>query len=168
MGSQIHHLPSFRYSLDSLGHLLPTRQELNMIIRDDIYMQFIQTTWVTPQGGLCPKMAFYVTQFLELRDGFIVRPQYTLCHWMHALHIPLGQFRVSFCRLRVETDHHFDRSDRTCQLCHLHEFDTEEHFIFRCLIYYEIKGRFHCLFKGIQTLFGFFKYPDQRSLALYI
>jgi hypothetical protein len=34
-------------------------------------------------------------------------------------------------------------------------------------IYYEIRGRFHCLFKGTQTLTGFFKYPDQRCLALY-
>ena len=37
-------LPLFQYSLDVLGHLLPIRQELNMIIQDDIYMQFIQIT----------------------------------------------------------------------------------------------------------------------------
>jgi hypothetical protein len=130
VGIQMDRLPPFRYSLDAPGHLLPTRQELNRIIRDDIYRQFIQITWVNPQGGLRPKMAFYVEHFLELRDGLIVRPQYTLRHWVHALCIPLGQFRVGSHRLRVETDHQIDRSDRICQLCHLQEVETEEHFIF--------------------------------------
>jgi hypothetical protein len=46
--------------------------------------------------------------------------------------------------------------------------ETEVHFIFRCPIYYEIRGRFHCLFKESQTLTGFFRYLDQRCLALYI
>jgi hypothetical protein len=71
-------------------------------------------------------------------------------------------------RLRVETDHQIDRPDRICQLCQLQEVETEEHFIFRCPIYYEIRGRFHCLFRGTQTLTGFFRYLDQRCLALYI
>jgi hypothetical protein len=168
VGIQIDRLPPFRYSLDAPGHLLPTRQVLNKIIRDDIYRQFIQITWVNPPGGLRPKMAFYAEHFLELRDGFIVRPHYTLCHWAHALWIPLGQFRVGSHRLRVETDHQIDRPDRICQLCQLQEVETEEHFIFRCPIYYEIRGQFHCLFRGAQTLTGFFSYPDQRCLALYI
>ena len=30
------------------------------------------------------------------------------------------------------------------------------------------QGRFHCLFKGSQTLADFFRYPDQRCLALYL
>jgi hypothetical protein len=91
VGIQIDCLPPFRYSLDTLGHLLMTRQMLNKIIRDDIYRQFIQLTWVNPLGGLCPKMAFYTKHFLELSDGFIVRPHYTLRHWVHALRILLGQ-----------------------------------------------------------------------------
>jgi hypothetical protein len=152
VGIQIDRLPPFRYSLDAPGHLLPTRQVLNKIIRDDIYRQFIQITWVNPPGGLRPKMAFYAEHFLELRDGFIVRPQYTFRHWVHALRIPLGQFRVGSHRLRVETDHQIDRPDRICQLCQLQEVETEEHFIFRCPIYYEIRGQFHCLFRGTQTL----------------
>lgn len=41
VGIQIDRLPLFRYSLDALGHLLPTRHELNKIIREDIYKQFI-------------------------------------------------------------------------------------------------------------------------------
>jgi hypothetical protein len=41
MGIQMDRLPPFRYSLDALGQLLPTGQELNRIIKDDIYRQFI-------------------------------------------------------------------------------------------------------------------------------
>ena len=46
--------------------------------------------------------------------------------------------------------------------------ETEMHFIFKCPIYYEIRGQFHCLFKGSRTLVEFFRYPDQRCLALYL
>ena len=74
VGIQLDRLPPFRYSLDAPGHLLPTRHELNKIIMDDIYRQFVHITWVNPQGGLCPKMAFYAEHFLELRDRLIVRP----------------------------------------------------------------------------------------------
>jgi hypothetical protein len=41
-------------------------------------------------------------------------------------------------------------------------------FIFRCTLYYEIKGRFHCLFRESQTLTSFLRYPDHRCLSLYI
>ena len=37
VGIAIDWLPPFRYSLDVPGHLLPLRQELIRIIRDDIY-----------------------------------------------------------------------------------------------------------------------------------
>jgi hypothetical protein len=90
VGIQTNRLPPFKYSLDAPGHILPTRQVLNKIIKDDIYMQFIQITWVNPPSGLRPKMAFYAEHFLELRNGLIVRPQYTLRHWVHDLCIPLG------------------------------------------------------------------------------
>ena len=156
----LHRLPPFQYSLDAPGHLLPIRQELNKIIKEDIYKQFIQTTWISPPRGLCTKMAFYVEHFLEIRDMLIVRPKYRLRNWMHALLIPLGQFRVGSHRLRVESDHQINRADRVCQLCHLREVETESHFIFRCLVYYEIRGRFYCLFRGPQTLSAFFRYID--------
>ena len=41
VGIQLDRLPPFQYSLDAPGHLLPVRQELNKIIREDIYKQFI-------------------------------------------------------------------------------------------------------------------------------
>ena len=113
-------------------------------------------------------MAFYAEDFLEFKAGLIVRAQYSFCHWMHALQIPLEQFKVGSHRLRVDSDHQIDRSERICQLCHLQEVETESHFIFRCLIYYEIRGRFYCLFRAPQTLAAFFKYTDKRCLALYI
>jgi hypothetical protein len=168
MSIHLDRLPPFRYSLDAPSHLLPTKKELNKIIRDDIYRQFVQIIWANPQGGLRPKMAFYAEHFLELRDGLTVQPQYTLRHWMHALCIQLGQFRVGSHRLQAETQHQIDRSDRICQVCHLQKVENKVHFIFRCPVYYEIRGRFHCLFRESQILTGFFKYLDQRCLALYI
>jgi len=46
--------------------------------------------------------------------------------------------------------------------------ETNVHFILGCLIYYEIKWRFHCLFKDFRTLAKFFRYLDQKCLALYM
>lgn len=68
----------------------------------------------------------------------------------------------------METDHHIDRADRICQLCHLQEIETETHFIFGCPSYYEIRGRFHCLFRSSKTLSSFLRYVDPRCLALYL
>jgi hypothetical protein len=43
------------------------------------------------------------------------------------------------------------------------------HFIFRCPIYYEIKGRYHCLYEDSGgSLSTFFWYQDQRCLTLFI
>ncbi|KAH9303687.1 hypothetical protein KI387_008091, partial [Taxus chinensis] len=112
-------------------------------------------------------MAFYAAHFLEVNDGLISRPTYISRHWLQALRISLGQFRVGSHRLRVE-DHQLDRSERICQLCSLQEVETEEHFIFRCPIYYEIRGRFHCLFREHPSFAAFFRYCDQRCLALYL
>lgn len=78
---------------------------------------------------------------------------------MHALHIPLGQFRVGSHRLQVETNHQVDRLDRLYQVCHLQEVETEVHFILRCSVYYEIRGRFHYLLSDSRTLADFFQVP---------
>jgi hypothetical protein len=86
-------LPPFRYSLNAPDYLLPIRWEMNTIIQEDIYKQFVHVTWINPQGWLRPKMAFYVEHFMVMKDGVIVRPHYndyTLRHWMHSLWIPLG------------------------------------------------------------------------------
>ena len=87
---------------------------------------------------------------------------------MHALLIPLGQLTVGSHRLQVEIDHQVDRLDRLYQVCHLQEVESEVHFILGCPVYYKIRGRFHCLFRDSRTLAEFFRYPDQRCLALYM
>ena len=81
---------------------------------------------------------------------------------MHAIRIPLGQLRVGLHKLRVETNHHIDRTERICQLCHLQEVEIESHFIFRCPVYYGIRRRFYFL------LASFLRYTNQRCLALYL
>jgi len=43
------------------------------------------------------------------------------------------------------------------------------HLIFRCPIYYEIRGRYHCLYTDSRgSLSTFFRYQDQRCIALFI
>lgn len=89
--------------MDAPGDLLPTKQELNKIIRDGIYKQFVQTTWTNPRRGLHSKMAFYVKHFMEARDELIIQPSYISHqardeliiqpsyishHWAHYFHIP--------------------------------------------------------------------------------
>ena len=51
---------------------------MNKIIKEDIYRQYIQTTWINPPGELHPKKAFYAQHCLESRVGLVVQPQYTL------------------------------------------------------------------------------------------
>jgi hypothetical protein len=70
----IDHLPPFKYSPNTPVRLLSNKYELNRIIREHMIKLFNQVTWVDPPRGLSPKMAFYVENFLELRNGLIVRP----------------------------------------------------------------------------------------------
>jgi len=108
---------------------------------------------------------------MALRDDLIVRPSYTHRHWMRALKIPLGQFWVGSHWLRVEAEYHIPRVDRTYQLCHLQAtvIETEEHFIFRFPIYYEIEGQYYHVFRDSRnSLSILFQYPDQRFIALFM
>lgn len=146
VGVSVYCLPPFRYSLNALGHLWLNKQEMNRIIRDDIFMQYVQVTWLELLVGF------------EAQDGVLCRPLYgaqrcphcstplTLQHWMHVLRIPLCHFQVGLHRSQVEADHQI-LQDVICQQCHLQETETEALFVFRCPIYYEIRGRFFCLFR---------------------
>jgi len=61
--------------------------------------------------------------------------------------------------------------DRTYQLCHLQAtvIETEEHFIFRFPIYYEIEGQYYHVFRDSRnSLSILFQYPDQRFIALFM
>ena len=168
IGIDMDHLPPFQFSLDALAHLLPSRWELNEHVRLDIYRCYITATWVNPPGGLRPRMSFYATHFLEISDGIITRPDYLSRRWSHALQISLGSFRVGSHCLRAQSDHQIAREERTCVFCTSGEVENEAHFLFRCPIYYEIRGRFFCLFRECFSLYDFFSYYDQRCLALYI
>ena len=107
----IDRLPPYQFSLDAPAHLLPSRQELNEHVRQDIYKQYITTTWCHPPGGLRPKMAFYAEHFLVIQDGIVVRRAYLYRRWNHALRFSLGSFRVGSHRLSAWTDHHMDQGD---------------------------------------------------------
>jgi hypothetical protein len=133
------------------------------------YKLYIQVTWTSPSRSLGPKMFFYLENFLELWDGIIVHPPYTYKHWMHSLRIPLVQLRIGSHRLQVETNHHIPRSDRVYQMCHLHEPETKRHLIFRCPVYYEIRGSYYCMFRDSGgSLSTFFQYEDQRCRPLFL
>ncbi|MCO5597596.1 hypothetical protein L7F22_051675 [Adiantum nelumboides] len=110
-------------------------------------------------------MAFYRGNFLQVsEDGFVTRPRYMDTHLSHGLRCAIGQIRASSHQLEIE----FGRfqgippEDRLCKLCGT-EPETELHYICHCTVYYEIRGRFHCLFKeGFGPLDRVMKYEDQR------
>jgi hypothetical protein len=88
---------------------------------------------------------------------------------MHSLRIPLGQLRVGSHRLWIETDHHIPRLIGSTKCATYRSLEIEMHLIFRCPIYYEIRGRYHCLYRDSRgSLSTFFRYQDQRCLALFI
>jgi hypothetical protein len=57
-------------------------------------------------------------------------------------------------------DRHIPRASRTWKKMHL---------IFRCPLYYDIRGHYHCLYRDLGgSLSTFFCYSDQRCLTLFI
>ena len=60
----------------------------------------------------------------------------------------MGARICQLCQLEIETQKFrgVSMEARICQLCQLH-------YIFHYIVYYEIRGRFHCLFReGFGTL----------------
>jgi hypothetical protein len=64
----IDHLPPHKYSLDAPSHL----QEVNKAMREDIYKQYIQITWISSPKDFGPKMVLYFQHFTQMRDGGIL------------------------------------------------------------------------------------------------
>lgn len=88
---------------------------------------------------------------------------------MHSMQVPIGQLKVCSHQLRVELDHHLPWEEQICLFYSLGEVETLHYFLFWCLIYYEIQGRFHCHFRSnSRSLYTFFSYPNQQCLGLYI
>ncbi|KAH7292489.1 hypothetical protein KP509_29G071000 [Ceratopteris richardii] len=116
-------------------------------------------------------MAFYREHLLILTtDGFVTRPSYMDTHLSHALRCAIGQLRTSSHQLEIETGRFrgVPANNRICRLCHL-EPETELHYICHCTVYYEIRGRFHCLFReGFGPLSRVMSFEDQRCLGLYL
>lgn len=169
-GFSMDRLPPFQYSLDAPS--LPiTRTETNKIIRQDLIQLDTKKTWVEPTQELGTKMAFYRENFLQLsEDGFVTRPSYMDTHLSHGLRCAIGQIRTSSHQLEIE----FGRfrgippESRICKLCGI-EPETELHYICHCTVYYEIRGRFHCLFReGFGPLDRVMQYQDQRCLGMYL
>ena len=47
--------------------------------------------------------------------------------------------------------------------------ESEEHYVCYCSVFYEIRGRYHCLFKqGFGPLRKVMEYEDQRCLGLFL
>jgi len=60
-------MPPSMYSLDALVHLLPSKWEIKMTVRDDIYMQYIQTTWIPYLILLTPRWPSMTRIFYNCR-----------------------------------------------------------------------------------------------------
>ena len=91
-------------------------------------------------------------------------------HLSHGIWCAIGQIRTSSHNLEIETGRFrgIRAKDRICQLCRI-EPKTELHHICLCPLYYEIRGRFHCLFsEGLGPLTKVMNYIDQRCLGLFL
>ena len=161
--------PPFQYSLDS-PHLYMTRVEKNRVIRTDI-INLENKTWISPKISLGMKMAHYKIHFLHTSEnGFIIRSPYMDIHLSYALHSVIGQLRASSYQLEVEIGRYtrIPLQGRICQLCH-QGVESKEHYVCHCSVFYEIRGRYHCLFKqGFGPLRKVKEYEDQRCQGLFL
>ena len=154
-------LPPFQYALNAPSPHL-TREEISRLVCQDLIQLDTKRTWMPSTTKLGTKM---VTE-----DGFVERPSYMDSHLSHGLRCVIGQMRTSPHQLEIETGRFrgIPAKDRTCQLCH-REPETELHFICHCPVYYEIRGRYHCLFRDrFGPLSKVMSFPDQCCLGLYL
>ncbi|KAJ7296952.1 hypothetical protein O6H91_Y088500 [Diphasiastrum complanatum] len=102
--------------------------------------------------------------------GLPTLPLYLSQTLSYGLQYRIGQLRVSSHQLAIEMGRYTDtpRPQRICQLCSMQEVEDESHFIFRCPIYYEIRGRYYCLYRDTPLSLGsFLAYPDTRCVGPY-
>ena len=169
-GVDIERLPPFQYSLDAPSLTL-SKQEINKLIKQDLTQLDTKRTWMEPIGELGTKKKFYKEHFLLLsNDGFITRAAYMDIHLSYNVRSAIGQIRTSSHNLEIETGRFrgIQGEERICQLCRI-EPETEEHHVCCCPVYYEIRGRFHCLFReGFGPLSRVMNYIDQRCLGLFL
>lgn len=69
VGIQMNHLCPFTYSLSAPRHFLVNKTEMNGIIKDDIYRQYIQVTWENLTGVFSLNNLFAVGQFQSAKSS---------------------------------------------------------------------------------------------------
>ena len=161
--------PPFQHALDTPSPHL-TCKEISKLVCHDLIQLDSKNTWMQSITNLGPKMAHYKEHFLQLLDdGFVIRPRYMDMHLSHGLRCINSQMRTSSHQLEIEIGRLKGvlAKDRICQLCQ-RETEIELHFICHCPIYYEIRGRFHYLFKSFGPLPKVMNFQDQQCLGLYL
>lgn len=139
----------------------------NKDIQDEIYSSYIKITWTNLEGPLLPKLLYYSHIYLQLGNGLITTPKYNLFQMSHDLRFSLARLWVCSHQLDIETYHHLPREKHISKLYSL-EVECDEYFIFTCHFYYQIHGRYYCLFKDAYTLNFWFNCDDQRCVSLLI
>jgi Reverse transcriptase (RNA-dependent DNA polymerase) len=85
----------------------------------------------------------------------------------------LAKFRCGAHNLEVEKGRHkipFVRRElRLCSRCSMGKVEDEAHFLFECPLYYEIRGRYHCLFRyADRDIFKFVNHPEMDVVGHYL
>ena len=106
-----------------------------------------------------------------IENGFIIRLRHMNICLSHGFKCVICQICTSY-QLRIEIRRYglerLPLEDHTYQLWHL-EPEIEEHYICRCPKHYEIRGRFHCLFReGFGPLGTIMASTSLRCLGLFL
>eukprot|EP00245_Coleochaete_scutata_P010377 TRINITY_DN3619_c0_g1_i11.p1 TRINITY_DN3619_c0_g1~~TRINITY_DN3619_c0_g1_i11.p1 ORF type:complete len:1206 (-),score=200.47 TRINITY_DN3619_c0_g1_i11:736-4353(-) len=84
----------------------------------------------------------------------------------------LAKFRCGSHDLEVERGRHSNpfvsRELRLCKLCNMGKVEDEVHFLFECPLYYEIRGRYHFLFRyADRDVCKFLNHPERDVVGHY-
>ena len=124
-----------------------------------------------PQNITWYKDGHYKKHFLYTsKDRFIIRPPYMDIHIFYAMCSVTGKLQTSSHLLLIEVGRYtrIPLEERICQLCN-QGVGSEKHHVCHCIVFYEIRGRYHCLFKqGFRPLRKVMEYEDQRCLRLFL
>ena len=103
-------------------------------------------------------------------DGFIIWPPYLDIHLSYALRSVIGQLWTSSHQLELEVGRYtqIPLEERICWLCH-QGVESKEQYVYHCSVFYENRGRYHCLFKqGFGPQHKVMEYEDQRCLGSFL
>ena len=91
-------------------------------------------------------------------------------HLSQALHNVISQLRTSSHQIEIEVGRYarMPLEERICQLYH-QGAESQERYVCQCSVFYEIRERYHCLFKqGFVPLRKVMKYEDQWCLGFVL